>query len=470
MALGLTAVGTMGQAAEVGAAKPAPAKADATVVLMLSPKAAERPAMRYRLMPIVGEQIPGNAATLYLMALLQMSKGNVKDTDAKSLDTLLDCPMVDFDREAAGKLLEGYSGCLRTVELAALRESCDWGLPIRQEGTRTLLPHLNVIRELSKIVRLRVRLDVADRKYESAAHWLGVGYMIARHLNAQAVLIQGLVSAGVVGQMNKAMSDFSQAPDAPNLAWPLVSLPRPSQELGRMLEWERSWLYVTFPTLREIRSNPMTPEQWQKLVSEMMGIVDVNNRGENDNPLARGVKAATWGIMNHGVAKDYLVRHGYTQKQVDAMPPTQAIGIYYVDSYEGWGDELNKWTAVPYWQARPEIARVEEAFQKEANSRNLFLMALPAVAKCFERMASLDRDLAALCTIECIRGYAGEHGGKLPATLGELKDPPPPVDPFTGRLLDWKLGGEMGVLSAPVMPDDRKRVVRFEIRMRAGEK
>ncbi|MFI5377851.1 MAG: hypothetical protein ACHRHE_00975 [Tepidisphaerales bacterium] len=463
--LGLGAFAAMGQA--VDGPKPAPVKPDAPVILTLSPRASERPALRYRLTPFVGDQIPGNAAPIYLIAIVQLSKVPDNRTDADQVAAMLETPIEKFDREAAAKLLGKYQGCLHSLEQASLRESCEWGLPIREDGIRALLPHLADMRQLSSILCLRVRLDVVDRNYDQAVRWLRVGFALSRHLNCQAVLIQGLVSAAVAGRLNNVLRDFVQAPDAPNLAWPLANLPRPFLDVGKMLEWERAWLYFTFPTLKEIRGNPMTPEQWQSLVGELAGMMDGS---APKDPLLRGLGATALGMWSHAAAKDYLLRHGYTQKQLDVMPPTHAIGIFYVDSYEGWCDELFKWAAVPYWQARLEIPRVQAAIDKEGSHGNIFMQTLPAVSRAVGRIASLDRDLAAMYTIECIRGYAGQHGGKLPATLAELKDPPPPVDPFTGKLLDWEVDDVVGVLSAPVMPDDTKRVLRFEIHMRPAAK
>lgn len=71
------------------------------------------------------------------------------------------------------------------------------------------------------------------------------------------------------------------------------------------------------------------------------------------------------------------------------------------------------------------------------------------IGKVFQSQAMLERKIAALRCIEAIRLYAAAHGGKLPATLGEIKEVPIPVDPITGKAFEYEAHGDKAKLAAP---------------------
>src|SRR5207249_3798528 len=85
------------------------------------------PAMRYHFMPDLVDQVPGNAALLYLAAAQQMAstrgepENNPPGTDDEKIDHWLNTPAHELPREEVRLLLERYSGALRQFRLAARR-------------------------------------------------------------------------------------------------------------------------------------------------------------------------------------------------------------------------------------------------------------------------------------------------------------------------------------------------------------
>ena len=436
------------------------------VVMTLSPVAPARPALRNRLMPFVGDQIPGNAAQLYLLAIVQLGSIDGHKADMEKAGQMQDTPLEKLNCSEAAALLGKYTGAMSQIEQASLRESCEWGLPFREQGIRTLLPQLQDMRFLSMLIALQARVDVAAGRHDRAIHWLRVGYTMARHLNSQAVLVQGLVAAAVVGQVNKAMRDFVQSPGAANMYWPLMSLPQPLLDIEKMLEWERAWVYFTCPALKEVRASAMTPQQWQHLIGQI-GWIHNAGPGMAENPIAGPVYGALMGMQAFPGAREYVLKHGYTKEQLELMPVSQVLGIYFIDSYEGWCDETFKWASVPYWQARPHLLKIEQEFLRDRDLLNPFLNLLPALSGAFGSLAAMDRDFAALRTIEAIRAYAATHEGRLPESLDDMLDPAESLDSFTGKPFEWKSDGGAGVLTAPTVAEDRRgRGTRYEITIR----
>ena len=66
--------------------------------------------------------------------------------------------------------------------------------------------------------------------------------------------------------------------------------------------------------------------------------------------------------------------------------------------------------------------------------------------------------IALVQTVEAIRMYGADHGGKLPATLDELSVPAA-MEPFTGKPLDYEFHGDYAVLTGHQLPGLRYRLV-----------
>src|SRR5262249_8930619 len=138
---------TRDKASKDGPAKSAPTEAPPKpqprlVQMTVSPAAAPRGALRYRLLPEYLDRKPGNRADLYHRAMLMADQVS-SDAKKKLYDEI-------YSRSMQGNTLlpEGLSpdqvqqrvsvfhNALREVEGGAWRDHCDWGLRLRElEGT-----------------------------------------------------------------------------------------------------------------------------------------------------------------------------------------------------------------------------------------------------------------------------------------------------------------------------------------------
>jgi hypothetical protein len=73
-------------------------------------------------------------------------------------------------------------------------------------------------------------------------------------------------------------------------------------------------------------------------------------------------------------------------------------------------------------------------------------------------VARIEQQLALVQTVEAIRMYGAAHGGKLPATLDDLPVPAP-LEPCTGKPLDYQCHGKYAVLNGHDLPGIRYRLV-----------
>lgn len=109
--------------------------------------------------------------------------------------------------------------------------------------------------------------------------------------------------------------------------------------------------------------------------------------------------------------------------------------------------EMAKWIHLPYWQARSHVDEASSRFQHAFTRIDVVLcgglvtivndeMHFPDV---WAQAVRLDRRFAALRTVEAIRDHAATSGGRMPATLNDLRTLPVPLDPMTGQPFDLRV-------------------------------
>jgi hypothetical protein len=445
----------------LAAAVPATAQAPPEVEpikLTLSPAAAPSPALKYKLLPELKDQTPGNAALEYYRAFSPEWWGNIRQAQTwEKVEKALQVPLADLPRKDLDWLES--NNMLRQVDSASRREYCEWGMAerLRKEGFGLLLPDIQSLRQIATLLAVRARLEIAAGQYDRAVDTLQTGFALARYTGDGVILIQDLVGIAVAGQMLDRLAELMQQPGAPNVYWALTDLPHPFVDLRRGLQGEKMGLYGSIPGLRDIETTPLTPEQQQELVKFMGGGLDVLfGSGPRPNWDARLMGIALT-IRAYPEARQALIAEGRKPEEVEALPALQVVLLHSLHQYQRLQDDIFKWAGLPYWEARPRLEQTDKDF-RTARARleaMPFLEALPAIQKVVAASARLERRVAALRCVEAIRLYASAHDGKLPATLGAITEVPIPTDPMTGQAFHYQVTGDRATLSASAPPGEQ---------------
>jgi hypothetical protein len=462
-------------------------------LITLRPAAEPIPALRYRLVRERITLVPGNAAISYYRANIFLTKirsaltarekmepvAKLDRFDEQTLQNWNSGPIADIPTEKARKHLERCKDVLNEVELGALRSTCDWELDERREGISLLLPEMQEMRSLGRLVTLRARLAILDRKTDEAIHWIETGLVMGRHISQGPVVIQALVGISVDSMMVRCLEDLIQSADCPNLYWALADRPRPFIDIRHAMEGERYRLETMLPEVRELDSGPWSIEKAQRFVDELERKLDPLAPGfltPNENvpkelrELGNGIGVAAIAAKIFPLAKRALIARGRTEAQVDAMPITQAAVLYTYQEYQRKRDDFDKWLNVPYGQSYHRIDRAGLSTTEEKSANPLLAMIqLLTESRGSARVAAvgLDRRLDALQCIEAIRLYAAANEGGLPTHLEAITDSPAPLDPFTGKPFLYDLKGDSATLSAPMPPgfNYRPYIIRYKLKL-----
>jgi hypothetical protein len=427
------------------------------IKLMIHPAAAPAPALKYQLLPDVRDLTPGNAALGYYRALSFRGEMPHAPGMGDKEYNWLSVPLKDFPREEARKFLHDYRHLLREVERAARCDRCDWQLltRIREEGFQLLLPDVQQMRFIANLLALQARLEMAEGQLDKALATLQTGFTLAKHTGEIPLMISSLVGMALAGVMTEQLQSLLELPDAPNLYWSLTDLPRPFVDLRGPLQGERAWIETCCPGLRNPKTGPLPPQQ----VLAMIGQIGKFMGGYGGGPDSAELKlfAATASTLVYPDAKQFLLQHGWTAEQVEAMPVVQVGLTYAVYDYDRRLDDMIKWHGVPYWEASAGLAKVNQQLREakvkaggmQGIHTTLATLLLPAIDKVMQASARLDRRIAALRCIEAIRLHAAAHEGKLPARLGDITEVPVPVDPMTGKEFEYTVAGDKAMLHGP---------------------
>ena len=433
----------------------APGKAEEQVPtskLVLQPSDEPRAALKYQLLPPLLDRAPGNAAVQYeKLALIFAMPSNQKALE--DVAKWLEAPLEKMPRAEVRQTIDRYRRqVLDDLAAAARRDRCDWELPIRETNYfAMLLPELQHLRNLGRLVALQARLEIAEQKFDEAVHTLQTGYALARHVGQGGTLTHGLVGIAIGHLMSARVQELVQQPGAPNLYWALTMLPQPLVDVRPGFEFEMNALYLSLPALREINEANHDPAYWQHLLDKFDQTF-TDNLGMSPPKAGWRGPATVLALRGYPIAKRALIAQGRSPQEVEAMPVPEVVILYTLQTYNELGDGLFKWFFVPYPQARAGIQEAERYLKNEGANREIVPLArllMPALGSLSFIAAKNERSIAMLRAIEALRIHAARHQGRLPEKLADISAVPLPLDPTSGEAFSYQKSGDSAVLASP---------------------
>jgi hypothetical protein len=290
---------------------------------------------------------------------------------------------------------------------------------------------------------------------------------MGRHVAQGQTLVNGLVGLAIVEMMSKRVEDWCQQPGAPNLYWALTWLPQPVVDMSPGVEFEMNAVYLSYPDLRNLDTAKRSPDEWRELLEKM---VDRTVRwGGTQGSMPPQLVATAAALRGYPMAKRALIAWGRSAAEVEAMPVAQVIMIYTTATYEELRDDVFKWFAMPYPEARGWAAEAETSLRGAAlENREVLPIAgvlLPATEAVRLAQVRRDRTIAMLRIIEAIRLHGAAHERRLPDVLAEIKEVPVPTDPMTGKPFLYQRAGGTAILESPPVAgrSQKHNGVRYEI-------
>ncbi len=428
--------------------------------LTLAQAAAPVPALKYELLPRLRERVAGNAALDYHRAYILRPSWPRDPKDAQKLDESLaaweESTIDKLPVAEVKKYLAGYSQSFRTLDAAAKTDRCDWELTGRLSVSNIdlLLPEAQTFRELARVQKLRVRVDLAENDFDAAVRNLQAGFRLGKDIGEGPTLIMSLVGLAVTNIFLGEVEHLMQRPNGPNMYWALTTLPRPLIDPRPALEGESRLFDNMFPNAKVLEKRPVSADRANAILEEMMTAFATKDRPDDFKVGLGGIGLAGHITLQAPAARKHLVALGWAAELVEKMPPAQVVALRAIAAYRVFTDDQAKCFSLPYPAACTELAKVRERAEKlKTESRDaiiaMFSLTLPAVEKLHDAHVRTARRVAALRAIEAIRLHAAANHGQLPKTLADVKVVPVPEDPFTLKPFEYAPTGNAFTLSGP---------------------
>src|SRR5262249_39732873 len=142
----------------------------------------------------------------------------------------------------ARKFLEPWGWRIAQLGYAARRRTCDWNYTLPEEKERAieiLLPDAQEMRQWSRLLALKARVEIAERDFAAAARTIETGLAFSRHLAEGPFLINALIGIASAQTFLDRLDEFVAQPGAPNLYWSLAALPGPLVGIRKAIESEQ---------------------------------------------------------------------------------------------------------------------------------------------------------------------------------------------------------------------------------------
>jgi hypothetical protein len=435
----------------------APAQeAESGPVVVPVPLATAAPSLplRYALLPPPRDRTPGNAAPQWLRAGQLAAQADPKPGQEEGLWTG-ETPLERLPLPRVRQYLDRHGDALRLADEAARRERCDWELPpLTLPGDALPLVEVQSFRQLAALLALRCRLELAEGRFDDAARSLQTGLTLARHIDAAATFTHHLVAAAVASMILGRVEEWLQTPKAPNLYWPLTTLPRPLLDPRRAVAQERLAVYRSLPALRELARAPLSASQLERLNGDLFRSLNPPGPRPWSERLAFNLLAAGVAAKVYPDAKRALVAQGLPAEHLEAMPVTQVVLLHFLEEHDRLWDDAVLWMSVPFAQGQKGLARFQKEAEASARAGNFFAaLSFPVVVRVHAVHVRIERQVAALRCVEAVRLHAAAHGGRPPATLAAVDAVPLPADPLTGKDFDrYRVEEGNAVLELPPAP------------------
>ena len=456
------------------------------IPIAVSPAAAPRPSLKFRLYPDRRDLTPGNAATLYYRAMASFVENPVllKEIQEPYWSEWLETPLKKLPMDQVREKLAYARNLLHEVEVASRCKDCDWQIEDRPEGIGLLLPEVQGFRNVAVVLAVRARYEIALGKWDDAVRSLRIGYTLGRRIGQGPTLIHVLVGGAVARLMDGQLETLIQQPDGPNLYWALTDLPRPYLDPELAVEQESRMIDRMIPWVKKLDGPPMSEAEVGAVVAEM-------RRGQDDMsrefavvkpPEWERIAQAFFVVQGLGEAKRGLAARGkYTPDELEEMPSFQAVALYAYLEYRDSLDEMLKWVHAPHGLRHPGFKKSAEKYQQALGRMDrLFfsgvLVKLFGVGdsvgasnrQVYDAVGRTDRRFAALEYVEALRMYAARNG-KWPAVAADVTDVPLPDDPMTGKPFEYRVRENKAVVAAPTVIEgksDGPDAVSYEVYMR----
>jgi len=171
------------------------------------------------LLPRPQELTDADAFPLYAKAVKAMPK----DLDWDKIKAWRQMPVKDRPQQEVASVLRSFDAILPLLDQAAKCKRCSW--PLQVEDNPPI--NLNVCRNMSFLIALKARSELARGDYASCVRTLGTDLALAKHFSAGPSVIHLLLGVAIAAIVYGEIELYVQQPGARSLEAAIRAIPKP---------------------------------------------------------------------------------------------------------------------------------------------------------------------------------------------------------------------------------------------------
>jgi hypothetical protein len=342
--------------------------------------------------------------------------------------------MKGFPVDEVRELLDPFQSVFTELERATNRMQTRYELQLEQlnapELLETILPEVQEMRSLGRMLSLRIRLAIAEQRWDDVVNDCRCGFRLAEIAGRSTdFLIGRFVGLSISGMMLSTIQEAITQPGCPNLYWALASLPEDRLfETRSSIEYESLSVSRVFEAASELPNEPIGEGQARELIREILQQANQIVGGESKQfPLSQ----LTIGL--------YVMAFADSSREMLAARPEWGAKANKLSAIEAvlrastlrFTRDRDRWLA---WSFLPEESWSEFQAEREASLRNkgtdptdmllsLIQLLSPAMEQAHQAGRRTIQQRNLLITLEALRMYAAQNG-ELPPTLDRLRPAP----------------------------------------------
>lgn len=240
------------------------------------------------------------------------------------------------------------------------RSNCDWELGLEDmRGVKLLtfmLYDVQECREMARMLMLRTRLAIAEKRYDDAVTSMRNQYRIGSDVAKMPFLVCGILGLWIDGMNNSTLIELIASQDSPNMYWALSGLPQPLIDMRPTMQFEMDNVPRIFPFIDRTETAQHAPQEWNRLYTQTIREYSKTgsdfrggpNSGKELDDTQAGVAATGLALAGYSHAKARLIAQGMDRDRVEKMSVGQVIAIYTERVSRKYGDEYEKLWYMPF--------------------------------------------------------------------------------------------------------------------------
>jgi hypothetical protein len=356
--------------------------------------------------------------------------------------------------EEEAKFYKAMEPVYRLMEKASRMRDADWSYCMEYKGIATNLEHVQNLRALARYLCGKSDWEIRNGRYEDAVKTLRIGIAMGNHLGRANFpnLVNMLVGIAIQGIMQNQIMIMASQPDSPNLYPALTQIVLPTDAFQYALQGEQFWPFPTqnaLPIFENI--DKASPEECrERLENVIVTLIQTQTNQWLTLPEKSKVSAAVTMVCTlcYPQGCDRLLEQGCKAEEIERLSVYQVVTPFVLQEIKAAYDRLLVTATFPYGSSHSAIIFDESICEKIQSPVDIYLLLIMPALDAAKRACLRQHQTQELVKIiEAIRYYAAVHDGRLPESLGAIKEVVIVTDdPMTGKPFGYKVEGRTAMI------------------------